>query len=147
MAEFACQRSENSHQRLGIFRQVQKDESFPEADAYFVQWIGRLIEAFALFHVRRTEKVSIQTVCPGVIGALNRLAKMAFVLFTEPRSAVAAGVVEGADLTELIADNQRAFTCDLCKEVISCSCNVALVANTQPLFRKDAFLFLGENLL
>ena len=147
MAEFACQRSENCFQWIGILSQIQKDETFPNADVHLVQRIGRFIESFALLHVGSAEKVTIQGVCPGVIGALNGLAKMAFVFLTETGPAVTADVVERAKFSKLIAHNEQTFSGDFHAEIIACAGNIVLVADTDPVFGKNACLFLGENLV
>src|SRR5678815_5159232 len=104
MAEFARQRGENRFQWNWVFREIQEDESFPEAGVNFVQWIRRFIKSFALLHLWRTQKPPIKTICPCMVGALNGLAKMAFVFFAKSRPAVAASVIKGTNLAELIAN-------------------------------------------
>jgi hypothetical protein len=69
-----------------------------------------------------------------MIGALNGLSKVALVFLTEPRAAVTADVIEGADFSELIADHKHAFTCNPGQKIIASGWNVAVVAGAEPLF-------------
>src|SRR5690349_10329400 len=93
----------------------------------------------------RSEQSPIQPVGPGMIRTLDRLAKMSFAFLANACAAVTADVVERLHVFALVADNDHTFARDLGQEVISWRRNVTLMTHRNPLFGKNAFLFLSEN--
>src|SRR5262245_30710501 len=110
-----------------------------------MQRVGGFVEAFDLVHMRCADEPAAQAVGPCVVGALNH-AEMAGRFFAQPRSTMPADIIKSAHFTMLIPHKDQAFTGSLFDEIITGRCQLALMADAEPLSGKNPPLFRGENL-
>src|SRR6187551_1288036 len=104
------------------------------------------VKTLDFIHVRRADESSVQTICPGMIRALERLAQVAALLLADPGPAMAADIVESPHSPFLLAQNDQTFTPDFLHEIIARLRQLALMSHAQPLSGKNTFLFLCKNL-
>ena len=104
-----------------------------------------LIKTIDFVHVRRADESSVQTICPGMIWALEGLAQVAALLLADPGPAMAADIVESPHSPFLLAQNDQTFTHDFLHEIIARLRELALMPHAQPLSGKNTFLFLRKN--
>src|SRR5467141_2303228 len=100
-----------------------------------------LIKPLDVVHVRRAHQASVETVGPGVIRTLNRLAEVAVLFLAQSCAAVTADIVERAHLIILVAQNDHAFARNFLNEIITGLGNLTLMSNAQPSDGKNTLLF------
>src|SRR5688572_13500181 len=145
MRELSGQRREHFRERYGTLGEVYENESFPYRQGHRMQRMLRFIEALDFVHVRGTDQSAIQTIRPGMVRALERLAELPVLFLAQPCPAMAADIIESARLPALVPQDNQAFTRHLCHEISTGLRDLALMANTQPLCGKNPCLFLREN--
>src|SRR5215472_13585556 len=91
----------------------------PDRARYGVQRIIRLAEAGDLLHVRRIGQSAVELVSPGMVRTLDASGELAFVLGAQQRAAMAADVVERADLSLLVAGDDHAGVAEVAEKVIA----------------------------
>src|SRR4030095_2793019 len=102
------------------------------------------IKARNIIHVRCTDQSPIESVGPRVIRTLDRGRATARVLL-KSRPAGTAHIVKPVNLSSLITQNDHRFIRDLRDKIITSFGNLTLMPDQYPLFGKDLFLFLLEN--
>src|SRR6202008_467010 len=109
-----------------------------------MQAIIGFIKPGDIIHVRRANQSSVECVGPCVIRTLN-CGGMAALIFPEPRPAMTANVVKGADRRSFIPHDNQIFAGDFRNKIITGSCDLVLMPNQHPLFGKNLLLFLCKN--
>ncbi len=109
-----------------------------------MQRIIGFIKPGDIIHVRRANQSSVECVRPCVIRTLN-CGGMAALIFPEPRPAMTANVVKGADRRSFIPDDDQTFARDFRNKIITGSCDLVLMPNQHPLLGKNLLLFLRKN--
>ena len=89
-------------------RKIDEDVPVPLSDGDGIQRIVGFAKALHFFHVRRIGQRAVEFISPCVILALNAAGKLAFFLLAEHGAAMAADIVERADVALFIARNDHA---------------------------------------
>src|SRR5690348_12997013 len=118
----------------------------PHAGGNAVQRIVFAAETAPFLHVRGADKPAIKAVGPAVVGALDAAGKGSLRLRTHARAAMAANVVEGANLPALVAGNDDTFARELAQEVVTRARDLVGASGTYPGAAKEAFHLLLKHL-
>ena len=110
-----------------------------------MQAIIGFIKPGDIIHVRRANQSSVECVGPCVIRTLN-CGGMAALIFPEPRSAMTANVVKGADRRSLIFHDDQAFAGYVRKEIVAGFSELALMAHQYPIGREYLLQLFSKNL-
>ena len=130
---------ERLHQRPRLAGEVHEEEPGVAVDRYTVERVGRPLEELVLLHVRRADQLTVQVVGPRVIRTDERLADVAgpLEIVDELRSAVAADVVEAAQLAGLGPHHEDRLACDVANDVVAGVRDLLGPAGTDPVAPPD----------
>src|SRR5690606_8241390 len=82
--------------RRGVFIEIDEDPAVPHFAAHGQKAARRLVEIAEIMLLRHADEATLQVIAPGVIAADQQV--LTSILLHERRAAMAAGIVEGADL-------------------------------------------------
>src|SRR5207344_776308 len=98
--------------------EMDEHEPLPDVDAHGPERQRRAVELVRADE-RRPDQLAVVGVAPGVVRALDRALRMSVRLrVADAAAAVAAHVVEAAQLSVLAADDENALACDVGGEEI-----------------------------
>jgi hypothetical protein len=97
-----------------------------------LQRVVRLLEVRHLVHVRRADQPAVEIVGPRVIRALDAAGELPGGLVADARAAVAADVVEGADLAGGVARDDDVVAVQLADEVLAGALRLFRSAGVEP---------------
>src|SRR5579859_238974 len=116
----------------GARRKIDEDMSVPDRSGDGVQRIIGFAKALYFFHVRRIGQRAIEFISPGVILALDAADELALFLLAEHGTAMAADIVERADVTLFVARDDYAGIGELAEKIIANLGNLAGASSTEP---------------
>src|SRR5688572_29186387 len=119
-------------ERLRVPTQVDEQEPFPFVHGDRLERKVRLVEAFGLLHVGRTDQSSVGRVGPGVIGTLNGLAEASPGFLADAGAPMAADVVEGPERPLAVAQDDDALASDRLEEVLARLPDLLGTADAEP---------------
>src|SRR5579863_2244756 len=152
--EPAEQPGQRGGERRRLRREVQEDETLPDLERHWMQRIVRAVEARHLFHVGSGAQGAVEAIGPGVVRALDGRAERRRALLAKAAAAVAAVVVESAQLPRQLlgplgafAQDDHALVAELEKQAAAGGGELRDVAGQQPGPREDALALDAKNLL
>src|SRR5688572_1515777 len=96
--------------------------------------------------MRGTDKSAIQSIRPGMIRTLQRLAELPTLFFAQARSAMSTNIIKRSQAPGLVAQSDDALARHVLHEIFAGLADLVLVPHAKPLPGKDPLLFLRKNL-
>ena len=89
-------------------------------------------------HVRRGEQLSVETVGPVVVWALDAVDEMPLGLIAQPRAAMTADVEQRVDLTGPVARDDDTFVTERARQIVAGVRNLIVAAGADPAVEVEA---------
>src|SRR3989475_3830276 len=144
--EPADERRERLRERLGVRREVDREEPLPLGQREGVERVVPLVEALHLVHMGGADELAVERVGPGVVGALDRLGQVAPPLLTQPRPSVATDIVMRPQRAALVAQHDHALPRHVGQEVVPRLGELRGAAHAHPAASEDPLRLLREDL-
>src|SRR5258707_12393567 len=143
-SEFLGQVGELRGGRAGLRGEVDEDVAVPHSRRNFVQWIV-FTAKIGFLHVWSADERTVQRIGPAVIGTLDASGKCALGGSAQARAAMAAHIIESADLAARIAGDDNALAGDVAQEVVAGPRNLTGAAGANPGLAIKALELFAEN--